>query len=328
MSKSIRVLLCVLLLGAVPAWGQISLSTTGPAISYIEPTSAPVGAPSVLLTVYGKNFVSGATITWNGTAMPTTYVASGKLYTTVPGKYLLAPATVKIAVAVRLGSTPAVPFTITSGASSNTDSATGQSNTDSITSSTTFALATALPGGTVGAAYRASLVKGGTPPYTMALAGVPLPAGITFDGATGYLVGAPKAAGNYAFGVSVRDSAAHSGTRNYTLSVLGSSMIESNTTTALRITTTSLPAGNVGSAYSATLAATGGRPPYAWRIMSGSLPPGLALNGTTGAITGTPTLMVTASFVAEVKDTAAGTASYTFSVTIGASSQIMQEIPH
>jgi hypothetical protein len=54
-------------------------------------------------------------------------------------------------------------------------------------------------------------------------------------------------------------------------------------------TTTSLPNGQVGSAYSATLAATGGSLPYKWTIASGTLPAGLSLNGSAGTITGTPT---------------------------------------
>ena len=57
----------------------------------------------------------------------------------------------------------------------------------------------------------------------------------------------------------------------------------------LAITTASLPAGTVGAAYSATLAANGGTPPYTWSITSGSLPGGLTLSATTGNITGMPT---------------------------------------
>ena len=41
--------------------------------------------------------------------------------------------------------------------------------------------------------------------------------------------------------------------------------------------------------YSAMLAATGGITPYTWSLTGGSLPVGLSLNSSTGAITGTPT---------------------------------------
>ncbi len=57
---------------------------------------------------------------------------------------------------------------------------------------------------------------------------------------------------------------------------------------ALSITTTTLPNGAEGQSYSTILAATGGVPPYRWSITSGSLPTGLSLNGSTGAISGTP----------------------------------------
>ncbi len=58
---------------------------------------------------------------------------------------------------------------------------------------------------------------------------------------------------------------------------------------ALKIATTSLPSGTVGVAYSATLSATGGTPPYNWSLALGSLPAGLLLQTTTGQISGTPT---------------------------------------
>ncbi len=68
------------------------------------------------------------------------------------------------------------------------------------------------------------------------------------------------------------------------------------------IATTSLPAGQVGDSYSQTLQATSGTPPYVWSIASGSLPPGLSLNSSTGAITGTPTEQGTSTFTVNVAD--------------------------
>jgi hypothetical protein len=57
----------------------------------------------------------------------------------------------------------------------------------------------------------------------------------------------------------------------------------------LVVLTTSLPSGTVGVPYSAQLAASGGKPPYKWTVVSGSLPPGLTLDPTTGIISGVPT---------------------------------------
>lgn len=70
----------------------------------------------------------------------------------------------------------------------------------------------------------------------------------------------------------------------------------------LVLTTTSLPNGTAGTAYSSTLAATGGVTPYAWSIVAGSLPAGLSLNAQSGVISGTPTSAGTANFTVRVTD--------------------------
>jgi hypothetical protein len=86
----------------------------------------------------------------------------------------------------------------------------------------------------------------------------------------------------------------------------------------LSITTTSLTSGNVGVMYSATLAATGGVSPYSWSVSTGSLPAGLALNASTGAISGTPTAGGTANLTVTVTDSASAMASQALSLTINA----------
>jgi hypothetical protein len=68
-------------------------------------------------------------------------------------------------------------------------------------------------------------------------------------------------------------------------------------------TTTSAPtAGVLNTAYTDTLTATGGTAPYTWAITSGSLPMGLHLQGSTGKISGTPTVIGTSDFTASVTD--------------------------
>src|SRR5207244_2708274 len=69
----------------------------------------------------------------------------------------------------------------------------------------------------------------------------------------------------------------------------------------LSITTTSLAAGTVGTAYSQTLTATGGTPPFGWSLSTGSLPLGLTLSAA-GVISGTPTTAGTPSFTVRVDD--------------------------
>jgi hypothetical protein len=70
----------------------------------------------------------------------------------------------------------------------------------------------------------------------------------------------------------------------------------------LAVTTTSLSAATGGEPYSASLAATGGISPYSWSVTSGSLPPGLTLNSSTGQISGTPDVAGTYSFTVTVTD--------------------------
>ena len=91
-------------------------------------------------------------------------------------------------------------------------------------------------------------------------------------------------------------------------------------TSPLTITTTALPGGSSGQAYSATLQASGGAAPYAWSITSGRLPAGLTLDAASGTIAGTPTETGSFPLTIEVSDTAMTTASATFSLTISGGS--------
>ncbi|HVU15368.1 MAG TPA: DUF4082 domain-containing protein [Candidatus Didemnitutus sp.] len=89
----------------------------------------------------------------------------------------------------------------------------------------------------------------------------------------------------------------------------------------LSITTASLANGTSGTAYSASLGATGGTTPYSWSVIVGSLPTGLSLS-TSGAISGTPTAAGTFSFTVQVADSGSPmqTAPKAFSVTISSAS--------
>jgi hypothetical protein len=53
--------------------------------------------------------------------------------------------------------------------------------------------------------------------------------------------------------------------------------------TPLQIATSSLPNGEVGVPFQSSVAATGGVLPFNWTVL-GSLPPGLSLNASSGAI--------------------------------------------
>jgi len=155
--------------------------------------------------------------------------------------------------------------------------------------------------GQVGTMFSAALVAaGGTPPYTYAITSGSLPPGLTLNGSTGLISGTPTAPGTYSYTAKVTDST--SGTA-LTTTASCSITIGASLSLACPIST-----GQVGVFYSSALAAAGGTPPYTFSIISGSLPSGLTLNATYGAVTGTPSTAGAFSFTAQVKDSKGVTA--------------------
>jgi len=62
----------------------INSTNAAPTISAISPTSTTVGNPPFALTVTGTGFVPGSAVTWNASALATTYVNATTLTATVP----------------------------------------------------------------------------------------------------------------------------------------------------------------------------------------------------------------------------------------------------
>jgi hypothetical protein len=185
----------------------------------------------------------------------------------------------------------------------------------------TLAISTAtVPAGKINAAYSATLAAtGGTTPYTWSLAAGALPKGLSLSSAGG-ISGTPTASGTFTFAAEVTDSSAPVQTAQMTYSLT----ISAAATTPLSITTASLASAKVGTAYAATLGATGGTTPYKWSITSGTLNKGLSLSSA-GAISGTPTAAGTASFTVQVTDSSAPalTATQTLSLVIASNTSTL-----
>lgn len=153
---------------------------------------------------------------------------------------------------------------------------------------------TSLPNGIVSSAYSATLQStGGATPITWTVTVGALPNGLTLA-ANGAITGTPTSAGTANFTVQAADSSTPALTATKPLSI--------TVIPVLSITTTSLANGITGTAYSATLQSTGGVAPVTWSVTVGTLPAGLSLNVSTGAITGTPTTAGTSGFTVQAAD--------------------------
>jgi len=152
--------------------------------------------------------------------------------------------------------------------------------------------------------------SGGVPGYTFAFENGALPPGLTLSGAT--LSGTPTTQGSYTFGIRVTDSS--SGTGSYaevetvTLQVIPPPTILVNPFT--------VPGATVGAGYSQTLSGSGGTAPYTFAITAGSLPAGLSLNTSTGALAGTPTAAGTFNFTVTATDANTFTGSRAYSLVV------------
>jgi hypothetical protein len=170
-----------------------------------------------------------------------------------------------------------------------------------------------LPAGQVNSVYTTSLSgTGGTPAYSWTLLSGQLPPGLSLNASSGAITGTPSQAGSYSFTVKLTDSGnpVQSDVANLSINIAAANV-------SLQVTTTTLPAGETGSAYSATLAATGGVAPYSWSLKGGTLPSGLTLSAA-GLISGTPTQVANSSITVQVKDSAspAATATKTLSLSV------------
>ena len=173
---------------------------------------------------------------------------------------------------------------------------------------------TTLPAATGGVSYSAKLAaSGGLRPYTWSITQGSLPAGLTLVPTTGLIAGRPSAGGTASFSVQVSDSENPSDTASANLSI-------TVTVNPLTVTTASLPMATADVSYSAKLATSGGIAPYTWSITQGSLPAGLKIDSSTGAISGKPTALGAASFTVAVSDAenSPATASANLSITVNA----------
>lgn len=140
------------------------------------------------------------------------------------------------------------------------------------------------------------LVTGGKLPYHFSIIDGSLPAGLTINSSTGHISGTADPVYGYSeeFTVRVLDSGNPSGfaDKQFTIYV----------TNFLAITTGSIQAAFQKAPYLAKLESEGGISPHTWSIMHGLLPEGLALDESTGEISGAPLECGTFNFTVRLED--------------------------
>ncbi|HEX5424177.1 MAG TPA: putative Ig domain-containing protein [Candidatus Acidoferrales bacterium] len=141
----------------------------------------------------------------------------------------------------------------------------------------------------IGKPYIDSLTAiGGYYPYTWSVSSGSLPPGLAIN-SYGTIEGTPTQLGAYSFVLQVSDSATppYSATQAATLNV---------TPTPLSVLGNPFSPAPLNVLYHSQIPISGGTPPYTLSITSGTLPPGLTFDPTTGYIDGTPTQVGTFNF--------------------------------
>jgi hypothetical protein len=274
-------------------------------------TTPPPGPPVVITTSALPNATQGVVYT-------TTLTASGG---TAPFKFLVTPSSLPAGLTLTpnlgvISGSPTVNGTFTFTVQVVDAKAQSASVILSLTinppAPPPLAITTsALPNATQGAAYSTTLTaSGGTPPYTWSVTSGTLAAGLTLASSTGVISGSPTVNGTFTFTVQVVDANTQNASAVFNLTV------NPQAPPPVAITTTALPNATQGAAYSTTLTASGGTPPYTWSVTTGSLPAGLTLASSTGAITGSPTVNGAFTFTVQVVDSKTQSASAVLSLTI------------
>lgn len=114
-------------------------------------------------------------------------------------------------------------------------------------------------------------------------------------------------------------------TANYALDIVGATSTETTSITS----STTLPVGGVGGGYPGFqfTAQSGAQANLSWSVVSGSLPPGLTLNATTGLLTGYPTTGGYYPFSVQVTDGVQASAPQPVAVTIYSALLIGTSLP-
>jgi len=176
-----------------------------------------------------------------------------------------------------------------------------------LTVATALQARSALRVGEVGLRYAGSVpATGGVPPLKWAVASGNLPSGLSLDTATGAVTGVPRSAGTSGLTFAITDAAGQRVTVPASLRIAARPAI----------TTAQLPLATVGAVYGARLASSGGLAPKRWRIVRGTLPRGIRLDGKTGELFGTARAAGVFRITVQIRDRLGGTSTKTLRLIV------------
>ncbi|WP_434895125.1 putative Ig domain-containing protein [Bradyrhizobium oligotrophicum] len=317
--------------GAITGTPTVSSGATTYTVTVTDANSATASntfSLTVNTAVTATQSVSSATVTVNTAITTFTPVTGGG--GTTPRTYAIAP-TLPTGLSFntstgQVSGTPTVTSSTTTYTVTVTDANNGTaSNTFQLTvngpvSATQAIASKALTQNTAATSFTPVTGSGGTPPLSYSVAPA-LPTGLTLNTSTGAITGTPTAtSGATTYTVTVTD--ANSATASNTFSLTVNSAVTATQAIASRTFT-------ANQAITAFTPVTGGGGTGALSYsISPSLPAGLSINTSTGAISGTPsTSAATATYTVTVTDTNNGTATNTFSLTVNGAVSATQSIP-
>jgi hypothetical protein len=276
--------LLVIAFGAVSCGGGGSTSVSYGGGTTTQPTRAlTISCTDPATATVGVAYSGGCTAS-GGTA-PYTYTSMS-----LPSNLSLNATTGAITGTINSYGTDNFYVTVTDSSSpAQTATSAAQTVVASNSPASALTISCILPPATSGAFYNqgSCTASGGTYGYNFTISAGALPQGLSLY--NGQLSGSPLTAGTSSFTVQVTDNGPSLGLPQQTATFVVSNFVVLPGPLTVSCTPYEGQTPEVSIAFTENCSGSAGTMPYSFSITSGTLPPGLTLNASTGVISGVPT---------------------------------------